>query len=176
MNSIAQIIVAQSRTVTRNAERLLTGIRPDQFGRFAVTGGVVIKSNHPAFAFGHLALYPKKALALVGDSLPAAVNYPPQYDELFKAGVECRDDVNGTLYPKMEEIAKHFFDATNAAMESIATISDEVLLRENPAEQRLRDRFATIAAMMTFYLGGHAQLHLGQVSAWRRAMGLGPAA
>jgi len=29
--------------------------------------------------------------------------------------------------------------------------------------------------MLNFYLGGHVMLHIGQMSAWRRMMGLGPA-
>jgi hypothetical protein len=31
----------------------------------------------------------------------------------------------------------------------------------------------TVGAAVNFMLGGHLQMHLGQVSAWRRAMGLG---
>jgi hypothetical protein len=29
--------------------------------------------------------------------------------------------------------------------------------------------------MINFYVGGHMMLHLGQLSAWRRMMGLGAA-
>jgi hypothetical protein len=39
----------------------------------------------------------------------------------------------------------------------------------------MRDLFPTIGAAINFYLIGHVQVHLGQISAWRRGMGLPPA-
>ena len=47
-------------------------------------------------------------------------------------------------------------------------------LLENPNE-RMRAKFPTNGAMLAFYVGGHFMLHMGQLSAWRRAVGLGPA-
>ena len=51
-------------------------------------------------------------------------------------------------------------------------MDDETFLKPNPNEGRMKELFPTIGAAVTFYLGGHVQMHLGQISAWRRAMGL----
>jgi hypothetical protein len=39
----------------------------------------------------------------------------------------------------------------------------------------MTELFPTIGSMQAFYVGGHMTFHLGQVSAWRRMQGLGPA-
>ena len=36
-------------------------------------------------------------------------------------------------------------------------------------------RFPTKGAALGFYVGGHFMMHMGQLSAWRRAMGMGAA-
>ena len=36
-------------------------------------------------------------------------------------------------------------------------------------------RPARVGGAINFYIGGHVQVHLGQLSAWRRAIGLPPA-
>ncbi len=175
MTSIAPIIIAQAKMGLGYAERLVSGVRPDQFARLASPGGETLKSNHPAFVFGHLALYPAKALTLIGRPVPEAAKLSSNYDELFKAGAECRDDADGKLYPPMDEVMRHFTDSYKAAIESISTVDDETLLKPNPNEGRMKELFPTIGAAVTFYLGGHVQMHLGQISAWRRAMGLAAA-
>lgn len=168
-------IIARSAVLTPNyAERLLAGIAADRFARFAAPGGVVVKSNHPAFVFGHLSLYPARVLQLCGKPAGAA-QAPPRFEELFKNGVECVDDPTGAIYPPMADITRHFFESHRLASEAVAAASDETLLAANPAEGRMKELFPSIAAAIIFYLDGHAQMHLGQVSAWRRMMNL-PAA
>jgi hypothetical protein len=168
-------IIAQSATLTpMYAERLLTGIAPDKFARFARPGGVLVKSNHPAFVFGHLSLYPARVMQHCGK--PAGATQPPAtYEALFKNGVECQDDPSGTIYPPMKDMAKFFFDAYRAAIAAAADVSDAVCSTPNPAEGRMKELFPTIGAMLIFYLTGHTQSHFGQISAWRRMMDLPPA-
>ena len=59
-------------------------------------------------------------------------------------------------------------------METLAQTADEKFAEENRNE-RMRSRFSTVGAMHNFYTGGHFMIHMGQVSAWRRMMGLGSA-
>jgi hypothetical protein len=40
---------------------------------------------------------------------------------------------------------------------------------------RMSEMLPTLGAAMMFMCGSHLQMHLGQVSSWRRAMGLGSA-
>ena len=103
------------------------------------------------------------------------VTPPANWEELFKAGVECRDDVDGALYPPLEQLKQVFFESYRSAIAAVAAATDAQLVAANPADGRMRELFPTLGGMINFYLAGHTQSHLGQLSAWRRAMGL-PAA
>ncbi len=174
MGRIGSMISEAAAMSTAYAERLLAGVRPEQFARLARPGGAVLQSNHAAFVYGHLTLYPRRVVELLG--APAgATAYPAEWEPLFKNGAECRDDADGRLYPPMKDVTERCFAAYAAAREALAAAADEKLLAANPSEGRMRELFPTLGGMLNFYLVGHVQMHLGQVSAWRRAMGL-PAA
>lgn len=174
MAKIGEIIAAGAALGPMYAERLLKDVAVGQFARFARPGGVEVKSNHPAFVLGHLALYPRRIMDHLHQ--PAGpTEYPASYETLFKNGVECQDDPKGTIYPPTTELTERFFASYRAAIEAVKAAPDEVFDEPNPVEGRLRELFPTVGMAINFYLVGHVQVHLGQVSAWRRAMGL-PAA
>ena len=58
---------------------------------------------------------------------------------------------------------------------ALRSTPDETFDRPNPAEGRMRELFPTIGSVQTFYCGGHMMMHLGQLSAWRRMLGLSAA-
>lgn len=172
--TIGPMIAAGASLSIPNARRLIAGVDAVQFARLARCGGVIVQSNHPAWVYGHLALYPSRVLTALGQ--PAAIATPPDgFEALFKNGAACVDDPDGSIYPPMERITALFFDAYEAAFAAVAAAEDGVLLGENPSPGRMRELFPTLGAMFMFYLGGHVQMHLGQVSAWRRMIGLPPA-
>lgn len=174
MQQIGPVISASTNLAVMYAERLLSGVKPEIFARFARPGGQIVASNHAAFVFGHLALYPARAMDMLRQPR-GATEYPPNYETLFKNGVECRDDADGKLYPPMAELTRRCLDGYRAAAAAVLAADDARLLEPNPAEGRMKDLFPTVGAALNFYLSGHVQSHLGQVSAWRRAWGL-PAA
>jgi len=174
MGQIGKMIASTGSIGPINAQRLLNGVTPANFARLARPWGVVVHSNHPAFAFGHLGLYPARVMERLG--LPRGeTSYPAEYEALFKSGVECRDDSEGVIYPPMATITSWFFADYRQALAALSEASDEVLCAPNPAEGRMRELFPTLGAMLMFYVDGHVQNHLGQLSAWRRAMGMPPA-
>lgn len=172
MGRIGQLIAPGARLGQQVMERLLVGVTPQTAGRFARPGGVVIQSNHPAFILGHLALYPQRILQQLGQPVAPAAAVPAGYDALFKAGVECRDDVEGTIYPSLDELQTRFFEGYRSALAAVEAAPDEAFEVPNPAEGRLRELFPQLGAAINFYFIGHVAMHLGQLSAWRRAMGL----
>lgn len=173
MGQFGETIAAPGRLAVGYAERLLQGVAPQNAARFPRPGGEKITSNHATFILGHLALYPAKLLALL--EVPAdAHKCPDDWVELFEAGAECRDDAEGALYPGLETLREKFFDGYRAAVAAVASADDERLLRPHPDAKR-RELFPTVGATASFYLSGHVMTHLGQLSAWRRAMGLPPA-
>ncbi|HMQ15610.1 MAG TPA: DinB family protein [Phycisphaerae bacterium] len=174
MPTIGPMLAAPATLAILYAERLLAGVTQQNYARLPRPGGVTIQTNHAAFVLGHLALYPPRVLTSLGQPAGAAAA-PPEYDALFKAGADCRDDAEGTLYPPFEVLKAGFFDGYRTAAQAVAGAADDVLTQANPSEGRSRELFPTIGAMLAFYLGGHVQNHLGQMSAWRRAIGLPPA-
>jgi hypothetical protein len=84
------------------------------------------------------------------------------------------DDADGSIYPPMDEVTSALLRAYRAVAEALDCAVDEVFAGENPNEA-MRGKFPTKGAMIGFYVGGHFMLHMGQMSAWRRAMGMGPA-
>jgi hypothetical protein len=173
MPTIGPMIAASARLGIGYAERLLKDVTPDQFARFARIGNTVIESNHPAFIYGHLSLYAARVIDEVGGD---ASKFVPtaRFQELFSKDAKCVDDPAGTIYPPMAEVTTALLESYRAAALALDAAPDSVFTAENP-NQAMRERFPTKGAMHTFYIGGHFMLHIGQMSAWRRAMGLGPA-
>jgi hypothetical protein len=174
MGTVGSYIAPGAKLGLMYTERLLAGVASETYARFARPGGTLVASNHFAFVLGHLSIYPQRVMQHLG--LPAGVTAAPSnYDALFKAGVECQDDAEGKIYPPLDELKSRFFDGHRAAIAAVEAAADEAFAAPNPTEGRMRELFPTVGAAVNFYLIGHVQVHMGQISAWRRAMGL-PAA
>lgn len=174
MGQVFEQIVTAGKRGRGLAEKMLAGITPQTFARkprFESSAGTrIVDCNHPAFVFGHLSLYPARLYGLVGlDSGSVAV--PPEYTDLFKAGVECKDDPEGLIYPAMDGVTGVFFRNYDASYEKLATLEDELLQQPTP-DERYRQHFPTIGVAVTFLLTSHFMMHMGQVSTWRRCFGL----
>ncbi len=154
------------------ARRLLDGVSADSFARLASPGGQIVASNHPAFLYGHLSLYSPRIISMAGGQPPET---PDGFEELFVKGTECRDDADGLIYPSMDVITGFFFNGYDAALEAIRGADDAVLQQPNPASGPMAEKFPTAGSMCSFLSCGHLMVHLGQMSAWRRMQGIGPA-
>jgi len=170
--SIGPMIADSARLGLGYAERLLAGIPVEQFGRFATVGGQVVQSNHPAFILGHLSLYPCRIVADLGQDA-SSIKPTDFYAQVFGQTAKCVDDADGSLYPARDEIIERFFTAHRLAIDLLQNADDAFFTVPNPNEA-MRGKFATAGAMHGFYLGGHLMLHIGQLSAWRRMIGLPP--
>jgi len=154
------------------ADRLLKDVSADQFGRFAAPGGQPVESNHAAFVYGHLSLYPGRILEALGQTAPPL---PDGFEACFSKDAKCVDDPASTVYPSMEKIVACFQEGYTAAAQALRSADDSIFQQPNPTGGRMTELFPTIGSMHNFYVGGHLMLHLGQVSAWRRMLGLGAA-
>jgi hypothetical protein len=147
---------------------LLDGVRPDQFAR--QPEGVA--ANHPAFILGHLSLYPPKVLEALGVENPARPT--AETAPLFEAGAECRDDPAGDIYPPMDQIVSDFDRVMVDAAERLATIPEDRFAGPIPPENSFSKIMPDLGALANFTLIAHPMLHAGQLSTWRRCMGLPP--
>ena len=170
MNTTVQSILPGAQMMLALSDMLLVGVEPDRFGRFPTIDGEPVRTNHPAFIYGHLSLYPAQVMQLLGlDAQGASVS--ESYPAIFKAGAECVDDVDGSVYPSMEEIVGAFKRSHTVLIEALPGVDERVLAQQTPDEKR-RERLPTVGSIVAFVVGAHPMMHLGQLSAWRRCMGL----
>ncbi len=165
---------AITRTLSRTADLaqgLLTGVTAENFARMPQADGKAINTNHPSFIYGHLSFYPSYIFDLMGKD-GSAIAIPEGWEDLFKHGVDCKDDVNGDIYPPMDEVLAYFKKAHEAVIEMINSCDDETLTKAFEGEGWHVDFAGTPAALTTFMLHSHYMFHLGQMSAWRRCVGL----
>ena len=172
--AIDQIILAGRRGVGYG-EKLAADVKQDIFARkprFRDAGKeVVIDCNHPAFVYGHLSLYPARLMGFL--SLDAAkVAVPATWSDLFKAGVDCKDDPEGTIYPKKDEIMAAFVKGYATLFDSMASLDDSILSTPHPDENIRAKFFPTLGAALVFMSTSHVLMHSGQISTWRRCFGM----
>lgn len=166
MGKLVDIILPGAKMAMGYSEALLNGIAAKDFARLPKG----INTNHPAFVYGHLSVYPDKIMPEIGLARLSKPDHA-KWVELFDAGKECRDDPSGTIYPSMEAIVSRYRERYAALVEALPSVDESLLWAMNPNE-KARDRLPTQGARLNFYLNGHTQMHLGQVSAWRRIMGM----
>lgn len=172
--SMSGIITAGATRVKAYTERLTKDLGEHNFARLPRwgIGGEVIKCNHPAWIYGHLAVTNTMFVGMFGTQPPYTL--PASYENLFKNGTTCMDDPTGNIYPPMREIMEYFNKSTDAFISAVAKASEAELDKPTP-DENTRKFFATLGELALFMLNNHAAIHSGQVSTWRRAMGL-PAA
>lgn len=128
--------------------------------------------NSPAFNIGHLSIYSPRILGMIGATDHSVAN-PAGWEDLFKAGTPCVDTPG--KYPSKDEILAHFTAGYKACAAALRACPDATLAAANPGEGRMKEMFPTVGGVVNFLCVGHTQMHLGQVSMWRRTMGLGSA-
>jgi len=123
--------------------------------------------NHPAWLLLHLATAADYAASLLGGQgvCPADWN--------AKADTKKPLTQNRENYPSKDELISTF----EAAFRNAATLYEKSSVEELNEPQKLgffETELPTVGDMATFLIVAHTNLHLGQVSAWRRAMGKAP--
>ena len=146
----------------KRAERLVDDLTDEQM--VAQPSGVI---NHPAWTLGHL--------GATSDALAGMLGLPSTFPDAWREACRMGSIPSGDAadYPGKVELLEELRGQHERVSEAMAAVDAERL--QQPTPPRLRERFPTIgdfaAALMTMHEGHH----LGQVAAWRRALGLGAA-
>lgn len=133
-----------------------------------------INCNHPVFIYGHLAIYPQIIMKMLGAE-PGETAVPESYNNLFMHGIECQDDTDNTVYPSLDEVVANYTRSYETLIEFVKTVDDATLAKDIEGNDGFKDAFGTNGVMVMFLIHDHPMFHLGQLSTWRRAMGLGSA-
>ena len=124
--------------------------------------------NHPAWTLGHLA-FVADYLAI---TLGAESSLPDGWADHFPTGGTPSGDAAD--YPSKEAILGQLAAQHERATQLVAEADPTVFEQAFP-DERIRGRFPTIGDFTAFLMTSHEASHLGQISAWRRAMGIGSA-
>jgi hypothetical protein len=121
-------------------------------------------ANHPAWVIGHL-VYSCEA---IGGELGLAAWLQDDWSRRFGTGsIPIADR---TAYPSKEELLLALSDAETRVSNRLVALGDAGMSAVLP-DVRYRETFPTIGHAVVHILTGHAAVHVGQVSVWRRAAG-----
>lgn len=123
--------------------------------------------NHPAWVIGHLT----NACQLLGGVIGLKVWLPQDWAKRFGTGSIPVSDSG--QYETKEKALEILRDAQMRITQAIENLDDSQLDKPFPDESYL-EVFPTIRHALTQVLVGHTANHVGQISVWRRAMGLPP--
>ena len=146
------------------AKRLVGDLSEDQM--CAQPHGVV---NHPAWSLGHLVV----AANHLGTVLGLSSDLPAGWADTFKTGGTPSAD--RSLFPGKDELLRVMAHQHARIAQGLSDADPAALAQPHPSEKS-RAHFPTVGDYAIFLMTGHEMDHLGQIAAWRRAMGLGSAA
>ncbi|MEW6129660.1 MAG: DinB family protein [Acidobacteriota bacterium] len=121
--------------------------------------------NHPAWVIGHLTY----ACQLLGSAIGLTEWLPTDWGKRFGTGSVPMADAR--LYETKDEALAILGEAQERIHHAVEQMEDSQLDEVFPVES-YRDVFPTIRHAITQVLVGHAANHVGQLTIWRRAMGL----
>ena len=121
--------------------------------------------NHAAWIIGHLAYSSQFLATLFG----ADQTSTPGYAELFGMSSKPTDDP--TRYPSKQQLLQALEAAHELSLQAMAKADDSVLQQPNPVEP-LAKAAPTVGDLAVMLMTMHEGVHIGQLSAWRRAQGM----
>lgn len=161
LHPLASAILITWRRNAAYAQRLVADLGDADMQAQPVRGQVM---NHPAWVLSHLALYSSVAAAML-HPLP----FPDPLDHPH--GQRSEPVADPASYLPRVELVQHYRHTHDEAEAALLAASPPVFAFPNPLE-RARAQQPTVGDMLVTLMVKHESGHLGQLSAWRRAMGL----
>lgn len=141
--------------------RMLIDVPPDQW-RKQLPG----LPNNAAWQLGHLTYSRSNAAMLLGKPGPfSPVDLKPRF------GTGSSPEAHSVGGADKEQMLENFKAAQQHIAEILPTVTADMLDVPNPNEG-MRKMFPTVRDAIRVILMSHDALHIGQLSVWRRAIGL----
>ena len=121
--------------------------------------------NHPAWTLCHLA----SSANHTGVALGLESTFPADWEEAAKTGGEPGGDAS--KYPSKDALLAELKNQHERVAEAVAAADPAVFAEEYP-DENTRKYFPTKGDFVQYLLSAHEANHIGQIAAWRRAMGL----
>lgn len=143
------------------ALRLVDDLAPELWTTQPIAGRTL---NHPAWIFAHLNVYTPICIALL-----RAQPFDDPIDHPFGQKSEVLADP--AAYPSGHDLILAYRKLHDQADHALEHAASGTLAAPNPLE-RWRTLHPFVGDMIVTLMVKHESAHLGQLSAWRRAMGL----
>jgi hypothetical protein len=160
MADLTEAVYRVSEIMVAYAKKLVADIPAERMCEQPASG-----MNHPLWILGHLTF----SLDRMAKMLGAESHVDQDWADVFSPGTRPSTDVS--RYPSKDDVLAAFEAARQRLVTAVKQTPDEVLAREFPHEQ-FRSLLPTIGIAVTQVLTAHLGMHLGQLSAWRRAAGM----
>src|SRR4051794_14865063 len=121
--------------------------------------------NHPAWILGHLAFSADRVGGLLGAEKELPADWTPLFGPGSKPSGSCSD------YPPKEELMQAVEQGFQRLRHQAAAATPEQLGQPS-TNPYTKDALPTVGDGVAFLLTGHPGIHLGQLSSWRRMIGL----
>ncbi len=122
--------------------------------------------NHAAWILSHLNAYlPIMQSLMKGESFPDPKDHP--------FGMQSSPSQDASLYPGREELSRTFQEG-NLAAAALLREMGEAALKKPVQLERWQEGMPVSGMALGYIMLAHQGIHLGQISAWRRAAGFPP--
>ena len=123
--------------------------------------------NHAAWTLRHLA----SSSNYLAKTFGLESTLPAEWDAPSPGGTPSG---NASDYPSKTELLAQLKAQHERVAEAVANADAELFAKDCPEE--MRSYFPKVGDMVDYMLTAHEGTHIGQISAWRRAMGIKPSA
>ncbi|MDX1701450.1 MAG: DinB family protein [Melioribacteraceae bacterium] len=124
--------------------------------------------NHASFTLGHLV----SASALISKYLKGPYDIYPEWEDLFRRkgpGDPKLPETDASLYPHKNELLEKLSEQHKIVENLINNLEDDQF--NEISKWRFDNYLPTLGDLLFFMCVSHESMHLGQLAAWRRAMG-----
>ncbi|MEM9940651.1 MAG: DinB family protein [Planctomycetota bacterium] len=121
-------------------------------------------SNHPAWVLSHLNAYLPVIQAIIADAeFDDPKNHP--------FGMLSKPQTDPSIYASKDELLNEFLSRHDEIAGQLSSMSDDIFARPIRLP-RWKDVMPTAGIALPYLMCNHENIHLGQVSAWRRIQGM----
>ena len=122
--------------------------------------------NHPAWTLRHLA----SSSNFLATTLGLESTTPAEWD----ARSDGVPSGNASDFPSKDELLAALKAQHERVAEAVSNAAPELFAKDS--DEQMRSYFPKVGDLVDYMLTAHEGTHIGQISAWRRAMGLKPSA
>ena len=145
------------------AEKLVSDLSEDQMIAQPAPDGKA-PANHPAWVLSHLNVYHP----IIG-SLIAGEEFADPKGHQF--GMDSKPEADGSIYQPKDQLIGTFVSGHDSVAKQIQSASPEFFENDVMLE-RWKATFPKAGFALPYLMLLHENLHLGQISAWRRIQGM----